>query len=370
MGTTRLAQLLAAAAACLLPGLTRAELNASSAELLWAPYDLEGPEQPVEYLLLRKELVLTQPASQLASAVIEVTAQQSSPKILSAYKLWVNDHAISNGPGRNAHCTAHLQPDDVLHGSPTWRTWHCNGTAQGYDRVNVTAAIQSTAGVTGAGEVGNSVVLALQGWSWSGSGPPRGHASQGGIMALLTLRFSDGSTQTVATESSNATADQQLAEGGADTPWMSFNATPAFNPGHAIGGMYYQPSENIIMALWPSGWRKPGYAASEATGWRPAIVSSARMPADFVAKGASAVVQRYRPAVALEPVVPANCSGYRYIVDMGAKNALFLRHFILKTIISPRQARDKHEEPLKTRGVSRRPRAAGWHSARCQRHRV
>ena len=46
------------AAACLLPGLTRAELNASSAELLWAPYDLEGPEQPVEYLLLRKELVL------------------------------------------------------------------------------------------------------------------------------------------------------------------------------------------------------------------------------------------------------------------------------------------------------------------------
>ena len=86
----------------------RAELNSSVAEFLWAPYDAEEGQVPVEYLLLRKELKLAQPASQLASAVVEVTARQANPKILSAYKLWVNGEPISNGPGRNAHCEVHL----------------------------------------------------------------------------------------------------------------------------------------------------------------------------------------------------------------------------------------------------------------------
>ena len=78
----------------------------------------------------------------------------------------------------------------------------------------------------------------------------------------------------------------------------------------------------MIMALWPSGWRLPGFPATAAAGWHPAINSvtsgfKTRMPSRFARKGASAVVQRYRPAAALKPVVPANGSGYRYRVDMG-----------------------------------------------------
>lgn len=71
------------------------------------------------------------------------------------------------------------------------------------------------------------------------------------------------------------------------------------------------------MALWPAGWRQVGYAATEAQGWRAAVRSTARTPALFTEKEACAIVQRYRPATALTPVTPANCSGYRYIVDMG-----------------------------------------------------
>ena len=211
-----------------------AELNASNAELLWAPYDPETGEQPVEYLLLRKEVALAAGAT-LTSAVVEVTALQSDEKILSAYKLWVNGESISNGPGRN-YCAVHLQAAD------DWRAWHCNETAQGYDTVDVTAAIRRSGNASSS-----SVVLALQGWSWAGTAAPHGHNSQGGIMALLTLRFANGSTQTVATKSSNATSAEQ--------PWMAFNATSAFNPGRGVGGAYFQPSENMIMALWPAGWR-------------------------------------------------------------------------------------------------------------------
>jgi hypothetical protein len=289
----------------------RAELNSSVAEFLWAPYDAETGQVPVEYLLLRKELRLAQPASQLASAVVEVTARQANPKILSAYKLWVNGEPISNGPGRNAHCGVHLQPGQ------DWRDFHCNETAQGYDVMDVTAALR--AGRGGAGAAGAAPVLALQGWSWAGGSQSRGHGSQGGIMLLLTVRFADGSSQTVATKATNATSTGNLD--AAEEPWLAFNATAAFNPGGGIGGMYFQPAENMIMALWPAGWRLPGYVTTAAAGWIPAI-SSAEPGArgssmTFAAKEAAAVVQRYRPAAALKPVVPANCSGYRYIVDMG-----------------------------------------------------
>eukprot|EP01044_Picomonas_judraskeda_P006666 COSAG03_NODE_675_length_6358_cov_51.683016_3_plen_350_part_00 len=208
--------LLAASAGLLHVPPAVAELNASNAEMLWAPCDLESAgEQPVEYLLLRKELSLAQPAVQVASAILEVTALQSDEKILSAYKLWVNGKPVSNGPGRNAHCAEHLQAGD------DWRSWHCNQTTQGYDTVNITEAIRSDGGNATA-------VLAFQAWAWAGGAPPRGHRSEGGLMALLTLQFSDGSTQTVATTPGNLTATESEANSG--SPWMAFNATPAFNP--------------------------------------------------------------------------------------------------------------------------------------------
>ena len=43
-----------------LPFRALAELNATSAELLWAPCDAAAGEHPAEYLLLRKELTLAQ----------------------------------------------------------------------------------------------------------------------------------------------------------------------------------------------------------------------------------------------------------------------------------------------------------------------
>lgn len=192
-----------------------------------------------------------------------------------------------------------------------WRNWHCNETLQGYDTVDVTAPIQS-----GGAAASPSVVLAVQGWSWAGGARGHGgHSSQGGIMLLLTMRFADGTTQSISTKAANATSPT-----AAEQPWMTFNATPAFNPGGGIGGMYFQPAENIVMAHWPAGWRLPGYDVASKSGWHPAVTTSssgAKLPAKFARKRASAVVQRYRPAAALKPVVPANCSGYRYRVDMG-----------------------------------------------------
>lgn len=212
-GSRSVLLLVAASAGLLYMPFAVAELNASSAEMLWAPYDLESGEQPVEYLLLRKELSFAQPAVRVVSAILEVTALQSDEKILSAYKLWVNGKPVSNGPGRNAHCPVHLQSGD------DWRTWHCNQTTQGYDTVNITSAIRGGSA---------TAVLAFQAWAWAGGAPPRGHGSQGGVMALLTVRFSDGSTQTVPTTSEALTATKSDANPG--SPWMVFNATPAFNP--------------------------------------------------------------------------------------------------------------------------------------------
>ena len=282
-----LALLLAAAAAA------RGELNGSAAVLLTAPVDPEAGQLPVEYLLLRNELALSQPPSSLEAAVVEVTALQSDEKILSSYKLWVNGVPISNGPGRNVDC----------HGFSDPMAQHCTNASQGVDVVSVRHAINQT-----------SVALALQGWAWGGGPPPRGHGRAGGIMLLLTLRYSDGSAQTVATTSrSEADAD---AGGG----WLTYNATAAFNPGKGVGGMYFQPAENMLMAHYPQGWRLPGYQATASAGWLPAVPSetlgvSLRTP--LAPKGSAAVVQELRPAAALTPVVPANCSGYRYIVDMG-----------------------------------------------------
>ena len=285
-------------------GLGLGDLNGSSAAFLW--HSAGAGEVPVEYLLLRREVTLAQPAAHLASAVVEVTALQFDFKVLSSYKLWVNGQPISNGPGRDAHCMSHLRAQDA------WRSWHCNETAQGYDTVDVTSAMRHGGGGggpgagAGAGEPAPApAVLALQCWSADGRAE---HGKQGGVMLLLTLRYTDGTQQTVATEAAGAA--------GAGQPWMAFNATPAFHPGGRISN--FQPSENIIMALWPAGWRLPGYAATAAGGWLPPVVSSVGQPSKpFARKAASAVVQRYRPAAALTPFVPSNCSGYRYRVDMG-----------------------------------------------------
>ena len=79
--------------------------------------------------------------------------------------------------------------------------------------------------------------------------------------------------------------------------------------------MIYKPFDRLLVLA-----GLPGYAATAATGWHPAINSAddaAKSRMKFAPKGAAAVVQRYRPAVALTPVLPANCSGYRYMVDMG-----------------------------------------------------
>ena len=62
---------------------------------------------------------------------------------------------------------------------------------------------------------GTTAVLAVQGWSWAGGAPGGnrgGHAGQG-IMLLLTIRFADGSIQTVRTETADpATAAVITAE--------------------------------------------------------------------------------------------------------------------------------------------------------------
>ena len=206
-------------------GRGRAELNASSAKFLWAGVDTEAGEVPVEYLLLRKEVSLAQPAVHLASAVVEVTALQFDFKVLSSYKLWVNGQPISNGPGRDAHCMSHLRSQD------DWRSWHCNETAQGYDTIDVTSAMRQVG--LAAGSEGASAALALQCWSADGRAE---HGKQGGVMLLLTLRYTDGTLQSVATDTTDTAQ-----------PWMAFNATPAFNPGGRISN--FQPSENIVMGV-------------------------------------------------------------------------------------------------------------------------
>ena len=135
-------------------------------------------------------------------------------------------------------------------------------TAQGYDTVDVTAAIRSQGSnhtptpnatnttTTTVTTGGDTAVLAVQGWSWAGGAPSGhrgGHTVQGGVMLLLTLRFADGSTQTVATKAADPTADPAAGQShlAPEPRWMAFNATPAFNPGGGIGGMYYQPAENV-----------------------------------------------------------------------------------------------------------------------------
>ena len=318
--------LLAAAAAA------RGELNGSAAVLLTAPVDSEAGQLPVEYLLLRNEFALSQSPSSLEAAVVEVTALQSDEKILSSYKLWVNGVPISNGPGRNVDC----------HGFSDPMAQHCTNASQGVDVLSVRHAINQT-----------SVALALQGWSWGGGPPPRGHGRAGGIMLLLTLRYSDGSAQTVATTNREA-GDDAAGSGG----WLTYNATPAFNPGKGVGGMYFQPAENMLMAHYPQGWRLPGYQATASAGWLPAVPSetlgvSLRTP--LAPKGSAAVVQELRPAAALTPIVPANCSGYRYLVDMGRELQGGLTLTINGTGFAGRSFRVWLGETLQTNGSVR------WH---------
>ena len=58
---------------------------------------------------------------------------------------------------------------------------------------------------------------------------------------------------------------------------------PAVCPIHVSRGLglihafrYYQPAENMIMALWPAGWRLPGYDVAGTVGWHRRSTQSPR----------------------------------------------------------------------------------------------
>jgi len=146
----------------------------------------------------------------------------SQPKLLGAYKLFLNGFLVGVGPGRLVNAT------------------------QGTDAIDITSAVA---------EGGNAV--GLQGYH---AGIHAGIHGSPRMLLQLVLTHVDGSSSTISTGPS----------------WQTFDATPTFAPagssGAWAGGSGF-PHEEIDMRLYPEGWAQHGFVAANLTAWTAAAVS-------------------------------------------------------------------------------------------------
>ena len=194
-----------------------------------APIWAAGDKKDAEYTMARTEFAATKPVT---AAVAFVTAQlsphdlpdprlvhndygasmphggTSQPKLLGAYKLYINGVVVGVGPGRRVNQT------------------------QGVDAIDVTSALRPNA----------PNALGLQGFHKAGLDTPR-------LLLQLVLTHADGSSTVIAT----------------DVNWTAMGANKVFNPTGSSGGWGGKsefPHEFIDVREYPTGWSSPGFNGS------------------------------------------------------------------------------------------------------------
>eukprot|EP00038_Savillea_parva_P011094 m.195046 g.195046 ORF g.195046 m.195046 type:complete len:1141 (-) comp19371_c0_seq1:207-3629(-) len=163
-------------------------------------------------------------------------------KVLGAYKLFVNGHAVGTGPGR-AECGA-ISPGICQHTTPY----------DGYDLTDLVAAGTPSVGhgqQPGRGGAPPAVDVMLHAY---GQEQPTVNVTQR-VLFQLVVRLSDGSTH--------------MLHSGPD--FHAFDATSVYNPAGNTGGRfgsgywYYYPHENInATCIVPPPSVRPRPAAEEA----------------------------------------------------------------------------------------------------------
>ena len=141
-------------------------------------------------------------------AANEESGHERPPKVLGAYKVWINSELIGVGPGR-PRCMA--QPSSCVHGSPE----------QVYDGFDVTAAVASAKNV--------EVFIASYGLDKSSAGVPRVWAE-----LHVVLGPSIGATK--------QNMGNTLMVLATNSSWQSFDADKVYNPGPNSGCSWYYVS--------------------------------------------------------------------------------------------------------------------------------
>jgi hypothetical protein len=255
--------------------------RASGGALLRVPADLAATAKPIwhadpkaEFVMARSEFTASKP---LRAAVAFVTAElspfcqpdarlvhndygaclprggTSQPKLLAAYKLFINGALVGIGPGRLVNAT------------------------QGVDAIDVTSVVRPP---------GAPNAVSLEGFHKTGF-----LLSRPRMLLQLVLTHTDGSHTTIATGKS----------------WKTLDATATFRPTGSSGawaGSSGFPHEQIDMRAYPVGWTLPGFEAAPDQRWAAAAVA----PAFVLPLGAkSALAARpiavfSRPATRIKPI--------------------------------------------------------------------
>ena len=268
---------------------------------IWAPKNASGGWPT--FSLLRYASVAgaaKTPPRTVASGVLFVTAnvptanKESSgaapgktprpPKVLAAYKLWVQDVLIGMGPGRG-RCS----PGVVCDGQPF------GAVEQVYDGFDVTPQL--------AGVAENAVALFVTGFGIDQSQGPFA-SGRPKLILELHLRFTDNSSAVIAT-----------GGGGA---WEAFDADPVYDPrGNSGCAWYWYPQENFNATRAPPGTPLRPVAAQHglaaAAGWTPAVEQPA-FAAPLVAKPVApvAVLTQDEADINVTQLAPG-----RFFVDLG-----------------------------------------------------
>ena len=216
------------------------------------------------------------------------TGSPRPPKVLAAYKLWVQGKLLGMGPGRG-RCS----PGVVCDGQPF------GANEQVFDGFDVTAQL--------AGVAEDAVELFVTGFGIDQSG---GKFASGRPKLLLELhlRLSDNTSAVVAT-------------GGTTASWQAFDADPVYNPtGNSGCSWYWYPHENFNATRAPPNTPlRPGpaprgeNAASDTAGWTTTVQQPA-FAADLVAKPVAPVAVLDQPEAAINVT---QIGPNRYFIDLG-----------------------------------------------------
>ena len=267
--------------------------TAAGAVPLWAPAVGGGANQSAQFVFLRQQVALAQPASALVSAYAFVTAapqayfgpvESDNAKLTAAYKIWVNGALSGMGPGKPSRCGP-LCPVQKSVGICTCAPEHI------YD-------VRDVSGAARVGGDGASMTLALAGFNYPPS-TAKAVPTDSRMFLQVELEFTDGARQTLAT-------------GLGD--WRAYDATAYMGPRGSFGdaSWYQAPQENFDARLEPVGWREPGYNAAT---WAAAAPVAA-FTAPLVARPGLALTLIDDPAVVAPPLAVETYADHVFI-DFG-----------------------------------------------------
>lgn len=253
------------------------------------------------FVLLRAEVPLSAPLSQLLAATVYITAapqvsiasaEVDNSKLLGAYKLWVNGGLAGMGPGKPSRCGP-LCPVQHAAGNCT-----CS-PEQLLDVRDVTSLLTSNGSAT-------TLTLAVAAFNYAPSSISL-QPTASRVLLQAHLAYQGGVTQVVGTETSSGA-------------WAAYDATGYMNPqgNMGMGAWHVSPRENFDARQAPVGWRLPGYDPSgSGSGWQPAAAVEP-FAAPLVSRPTRALALTDDPAVVAPPVeVLWYGNGSRMFVDFG-----------------------------------------------------